>query len=404
MPQANQRDLNNHAGSQTGTEQKSSRQDGFASPAGRGGWGRRLCVNWQRRLTGHPLGHFTADPDLTRQLGASLLRIQATQGLRSRAQLSGRRHQAGVITLVDLKTEACQQLVIEQEPSHLAIGLADYGRVAVEIDDRIQASPDRDGLLYALVPAELLRLRFLSPTAQWQHLSIERQALEQTCSTLGITTPDWQALRANLRIDAILLATLLKQLRHETRASTVPTETGRDPSNTPIPNTHTTSVGRAENKASATEQMILLHLASLLHSQTRPSVPQEAQLPERSGNQRSHQQVEQALNYFSQRLDQRISLQDLSDHCGISARRMQAAFRQCLDKTPLQVLQELRLQQLRRHLLTGLSVGEACQRVGLRLSGHIASAYQKQYGELPRQTLAAINCSAPQRASSETAP
>ena len=81
---------------------------------------------------------------------------------------------------------------------------------------------------------------------------------------------------------------------------------------------------------------------------------------------------------------------------------MQAAFKECMGKTPLQVLQELRLQEIRRQLLTGLSVSEACQRVGLRLSGHIAKAYQKQYGELPRQTLAAISSSEPRKASSKT--
>ena len=323
------------------------------------------------------MGHVTADPDLTRQLGAGLLRIQASQGLLARAQLSGRRHQAGVITLVDLKAEACQRLVIEQGPSHLAIGLAGYGRMAVEIDDRVQASPDRHGLLYTLLPADMMGLRFLSPTAEWHHLSIERQALEHTGSTLGITTPDWAALTTRLRADTSLLSTLLEQLR------------------------------RSEQSAGATEQIILLHLASLLHSPIRQAspqgaTPQRASRPQRSAQRRSQQLVELSLRYFAERLDRQISLPELSDHCGTSARRIQAAFRRCLNKTPIQALQELRLQQLRRHLLTGLPVGEACQRVGLRLSGHIARAYQKQYGELPRQTLAAINCSAPPRASSET--
>lgn len=316
------------------------------------------------------------DPDLTRQLGAGLLRIQANPGLHSRARLSGLCHQTKLMTLVDLKAEACQRLVIEQGHTRLAIGLADYGRVTVEIADRIQTSPDRHGLLYTLLPSEMMELRFLSPTAQWHHLSVDRQAVEQTGSTLGITTPDWQALHTRLRADASLLATLLEQLH------------------------------QSEQRADATEQMILLHLASLLHAPIRQvgphgTAPQQASPPDRSGQRRSQQLVDLSLTYFAERLDRHIGLPELSDHCATSVRRIQAAFRQCLDKTPLQVLQELRLQQLRRHLLTGLSVGEACQRVGLRLSGHIARAYQKQYGELPRQTLTAISCSVPPMASPE---
>jgi hypothetical protein len=337
------------------------------------------------------LGQVTADPNLIEQLGAAMLRIQADQGMRTRARVSGIRHQAGRLTLVDLKAEACQRLVIEQGRTHLAIGLADYGQVTIEIADRIQASAGRDGLLYGLVPEQLMGVRFQSPSAQWQHLTIELQALEHTCSSLGIANPDWRALPIRLRRDTSLLATLLKRMRSDSDAA---------------------AQGAADRSGSATEQMILLHLASLLHSGVRQEDSEEhwrhgrndqtQATPDQPGRQRSQRLVDQTMDYFTEHIDQHISLQDICSHCGVSARRMQAAFKECMDKTPLQVLQELRLQEIRRQLLAGLSVSEACKRVGLRLSGHIAKAYQKQYGELPRQTLAAISSSEPRKASSKT--
>lgn len=336
------------------------------------------------------MGLSTPDPGLARQLGASFLRIQPLRGLRERASVRGWAQAGGRLRLLEMAAEACHRLVVEQGPEHLGIGLADYGRMAIEIADTIQANPERGGLLYALLPNQIMGIGLLSPKARWQHLTIERQALQKICIELSITAPNWEALPVKLREDAGLIKTLVMMLIQDQEGK----------------GDHAVTQG-----ASAIEQMILLHLASMLNSPTSTHGDYNEQnqalaVPNRwhgtgPSKSRSKQLVEQAAAYFIEQLDQPISLEEICKNCGVSARRIQAAFKECTDKTPMQYLKQIRMQQLRRHLLTGHPVSEACQLVGLRFSGRIASAYQNQYGELPRQTLAAFNSSGLQRASLE---
>lgn len=330
------------------------------------------------------MGLLLPDPDLPQQLGAGILRIQAGPNQRDRAALSGTCHQSGTLALVELRTQACQRFVLEQGGEHIGIGLANYGQFSVEFADRIHGGPARDGLLYALLPGQMVGLQFQSPKAQWLHLTLKQQALQHTCMALGMASPDWNGLGLYLREDANLLVSLAKRFwaEHDQGGSARPMETNR-----------------------ATEQMILLHLASLLTHQRQADGRFIADSQRSSSNSesarpaRSRQLVDQAIDYFKHHLDQEIDLNRLCNHCAVSTRRMQTAFQRCDGRTPMQVLQQMRIQQLRRQLLAGISVGEACRRVGLRLSGRIASHYQNQYGELPRQTLASVNPDRPQRES-----
>jgi AraC-like DNA-binding protein len=100
----------------------------------------------------------------------------------------------------------------------------------------------------------------------------------------------------------------------------------------------------------------------------------------------SHDHVVRAIGFMKQQLDLPLTVEQISQACHISVRTLQSAFKAVCHLTPIQTLQELRLEALRSHLQNGEDVASACQAVGLRASGRIAAAYRDRYGELPRET------------------
>ena len=100
----------------------------------------------------------------------------------------------------------------------------------------------------------------------------------------------------------------------------------------------------------------------------------------------SHDHVVRAIGIMKQQLDRPLTVEQISQACHISARTLQSAFKAVCHLTPIQTLQELRLEALRCRLQNGEDVASACQAVGLRASGRIAAAYRERYGELPRET------------------
>lgn len=82
-----------------------------------------------------------------------------------------------------------------------------------------------------------------------------------------------------------------------------------------------------------------------------------------------------------------LSLASISQACGVSSRTLQAAFALHHPLSPMETLQQLRLQKLRDALRRGQgSVRQACDAVGLRFSGRTAQAYRRLFAELPSQT------------------
>jgi AraC-like DNA-binding protein len=100
----------------------------------------------------------------------------------------------------------------------------------------------------------------------------------------------------------------------------------------------------------------------------------------------SHDHVVRAIGFMKQQLGRPLTIEQISQACHISARTLQSAFKAVCHLTPIQTLQELRLEALRCRLQNGEDVSSACQTVGLRASGRIAAAYRERYGELPRET------------------
>lgn len=128
------------------------------------------------------------------------------------------------------------------------------------------------------------------------------------------------------------------------------------------------------------EASIISLLAALLGSSSEVLQPVESDTTSHSSY------VQMALTYMEDNLAKEICLSDLCKVCCVSSRTLQVAFKTVMNRTPLQVLHELRLTQLRGLLLQGLEVGRACESVGLLHSGRISANYKRMFGELPRHT------------------
>ena len=100
--------------------------------------------------------------------------------------------------------------------------------------------------------------------------------------------------------------------------------------------------------------------------------------------------VDSAISFMEQSLTQPIGLGDLCEACHVSARTLQIAFRRLRDQTPMQVLRELRLKQMRYFLLQGEDVSVACLRSGLSPTGRTSALYLSFHGEYPSQTSASF--------------
>jgi transcriptional regulator GlxA family with amidase domain len=92
--------------------------------------------------------------------------------------------------------------------------------------------------------------------------------------------------------------------------------------------------------------------------------------------------------YVAERIEQPISLAELSELAGVSERAIQAGFRAYHGCTPLAYLRTQRLERVRRRLLESREdVTTAAQACGFRHLGRFSVAYRQRFGESPSETL-----------------
>ncbi|WP_037357353.1 AraC family transcriptional regulator [Amycolatopsis orientalis] len=79
----------------------------------------------------------------------------------------------------------------------------------------------------------------------------------------------------------------------------------------------------------------------------------------------------------------------LAEAAGVGIRRLQQGFREYAGTTPIQALQDIRLERVHRDLVHSESptVAEAAYRWGFRHLGRFAAAYREKYGVTPSDTL-----------------
>jgi len=112
--------------------------------------------------------------------------------------------------------------------------------------------------------------------------------------------------------------------------------------------------------------------------------------------------LNRALDRLKAEPERHWTLVGLAAACGVAPRTLQKHFRRFLDRTPLELIRELRLDRARQLLLRGpaANVTDIAARCGFNHLGRFAARYHRRYGESPSATLRRCQSSLPGRASS----
>lgn len=101
--------------------------------------------------------------------------------------------------------------------------------------------------------------------------------------------------------------------------------------------------------------------------------------------------VRRARDYIDTHLGEPLSLAELADATGVSARTLQNGFQRFLDQTPTEYIREQRLQrahlELRQADPASTRVTEILLNLGISNPGRFAQLYRQRYGCLPSDTL-----------------
>lgn len=97
-----------------------------------------------------------------------------------------------------------------------------------------------------------------------------------------------------------------------------------------------------------------------------------------------------ATEIMRDRAGARLTIPEIARQVGVSERSLQLAFRRHLGVSPREQLRDLRLDQVRRELLTTSAEGKSVSRIaadwGFAHQGRFAASYRQRFGENPSQT------------------
>lgn len=111
---------------------------------------------------------------------------------------------------------------------------------------------------------------------------------------------------------------------------------------------------------------------------------QMTSLAARLGTRNPH--VIKALAYLESRIEEDFDLTACADHVGITARQLQRLFRQFLDVSPLQCMNDLRLKRARALLAeTNMPVTEVAMACGYVSVSHFSKSFRRKYGVSPHR-------------------
>jgi transcriptional regulator GlxA family with amidase domain len=100
--------------------------------------------------------------------------------------------------------------------------------------------------------------------------------------------------------------------------------------------------------------------------------------------------VRKAEEYVRNNLDNPISLDDIANAAGVTARSLQLGFRNFRNTSPMALLRSERLRRVHEELMAGApgaSVTEVATRWGFSHLGRFSQIYKEKYGQSPSTTL-----------------
>lgn len=96
--------------------------------------------------------------------------------------------------------------------------------------------------------------------------------------------------------------------------------------------------------------------------------------------------VQRVIQAIEEAPEEPWSLGKMSRYAGVSGRRLQQGFAECLGVTPMAYLRRVRLERAHKDLTMGLPVTDTAYRWGFSNLGRFACAYRDRFGEAPSET------------------
>ncbi|WP_409180708.1 AraC family transcriptional regulator [Amycolatopsis sp. VS8301801F10] len=128
---------------------------------------------------------------------------------------------------------------------------------------------------------------------------------------------------------------------------------------------------------------------SALMTQLLMTVPSSlsARLHSRPAHTRGSR-IREVVDYLDRNPEKSVTTADLAAMAAISPRALQAGFQEAVGKSPMAYLRAVRLDRVRRELLSGAadSVTDVAARWGFHHPGRFAQQYRERFGMLPSET------------------
>lgn len=273
--------------------------------------------------------------------------------------ISGRLFEGDSLSVIAMEATGLSQLQLQIPSGQLHLFISEFGQCKGSAGGReVGFAPKR--FAFVALPHEQVKLQISSPRLATLSLQISLQRLHDECALHEIDKPQLRSLHDSIPGHEVLLLACAQQLL---QLAEQPASTTRNRLQHPL------------------EASILSLLASLVASRT---TQREAPDPHEQHPQAAH--VQRAMLFLESKICEPITLTMICQACNVSARTLQTAFQAVSNKTPLQVLHEMRLKQLHQLLLQKVDVRSACSQVGLQPTGRLSASYKRLFGELPRQT------------------
>ncbi len=133
-----------------------------------------------------------------------------------------------------------------------------------------------------------------------------------------------------------------------------------------------------------------IHALSLLAEQFDRLAPETGKEKQAFSTQEL-ERIEQARNLMNQNLDTTLTLAYLSHQVGLSEHKLKLGFRHLYDKSPNQLLIELRMHKAHTLLTSGYQVAQTAWMVGYRYPNNFSVAFTRFFGHSPRSVMGGGN-------------
>ena len=148
----------------------------------------------------------------------------------------------------------------------------------------------------------------------------------------------------------------------------------------------------------AAQQLLCLYLEILLITLIRGQRRTRRQSNRARIEREQQLLVEMVQVYFSDRLDQELTVDQVCRDNGCTRARLQKAFRTRLHKGPMETFSDMKMDQARLLLAGGYTPGEAAEQLGFSDGAYFSRCFKRTFGVTPRDFVRHARKAAAQKA------